>query len=774
MRLIPGPLILLLGSLGAVAITAPETLAQADAQVEQGSGTPAPGPLPGHSVHGEAFDEGPRRAAYLMGGTGKVRFPVTTKSPLAQQFVEQGVGQLHGFWYFEAERSFRQAASLDPDCAMAYWGMAMANASNEKRAKEFIKEAAKRKGAVTRREQLWIDTLHDFYHGTEKDAAKRARGYIRGLEAIVQEFPEDVEAKAFLAWKIWDSNGRLPITSHQAVDALLDQVFQADPMHPAHHYRIHLWDNEKPARAVASAARAGQSSPSIAHMWHMPGHTYSKLKRYEDAAFQQEASARVDHARMVRDRVMPYQIHNYAHNNEWLVRNLVFLGRVNDALDLAKNLAELPRHPKLNDPKKGGSGAALGRDRVMDVLTTHQMWDELIALSDTVYLTGDETPDQQLRRLRYLGVAYYAKGNGEKGAEQIAALEALQAKPQGGGEEKAADEKKAEENKEGGAKPDQPSTQPNRRGGRGRGQDRAKQVEKALAHVRGQQALSAGDYQTALDQFAKADDIRKEHLSLAHLQAGDKAKAEQLAKEAAAGDKNEAYPLANYVEVLYLCGKKDEAAEALRQLRHVSSQIDLTAPPYARLTPIAREFGYPADWRLPRTLPNDILPRPALDDLGPFRWHPSPAPSWSLPTADGRTVSLPDYRGRPVLVVFYLGYGCLHCVEQLNAFAPVAKDFGDAGVSIVAVSTDSADGLERSLATCKAEGGYPFPLVSDEGLGAFKAYHAYDDFERMPLHGTFLVDARGLVRWQDVSYQPFTDARFLLAECKRLLAQPAN
>ena len=67
-------------------------------------------------------------------------------------------------------------------------------------------------------------------------------------------------------------------------------------------------------------------------MWHMPGHIYSKLKRYADAAWQQEASARVDHAHMIRARLMPDQIHNFAHNNEWLIRNLIFIGRVHDAL----------------------------------------------------------------------------------------------------------------------------------------------------------------------------------------------------------------------------------------------------------------------------------------------------------------------------------------------------------------------------------------------------------------------------------------------------------
>src|ERR1700712_4547294 len=120
---------------------------------------PAPGPLPGHSSHGETFDEGPRHAAYLMGTTGSVSFPITTASPDAQKFFNQGIGQLHGFWFLEAERSFRQAAALDPQCAMAYWGMAMANLNNGSRAKGFIAEAVKQKGQanLSPREVGWID-----------------------------------------------------------------------------------------------------------------------------------------------------------------------------------------------------------------------------------------------------------------------------------------------------------------------------------------------------------------------------------------------------------------------------------------------------------------------------------------------------------------------------------------------------------------------------------------------------------------------------------------
>src|SRR5262249_11633789 len=149
----------------------------------------------------ETFDEGPRQKAYLMGGTGSVHFPISSKVPLAQQFFDQGVGQLHGFWYFEAERSFRQVAALDPASAMAYWGMAMANANHDKRRKSFIDKAVQKKSAATPREAAWIDALAAYYAAAD-DAARR-RKYVRDMEALVHDNPNDIEAKAFLALQIW-------------------------------------------------------------------------------------------------------------------------------------------------------------------------------------------------------------------------------------------------------------------------------------------------------------------------------------------------------------------------------------------------------------------------------------------------------------------------------------------------------------------------------------------------------------------------------------------
>src|SRR5207237_5540822 len=160
-----------------------------------------------------------------------------------------------------------------------------------------------------------------------------------------------------------------------------------------------------------------------------------------------------------------------------------------------------------------------------------------------------------------------------------------------------------------------------------------------------------------------------------------------------------------------------------------------------------------------------------LDSLGPFRWSPYSAPDWKFAGAEGGDLSLADCKNHPVLLVFYLGGKCPHCVEQLGLLADNAKDFEAQGIRIVAVSSSGGADLPPSSAA-KIKEAFPFALASDPSLKIFKAYRAYDDFEQMPLHGTFLIDGAGKVRWQDISYEPFSDVKFLLAESRRLLQFP--
>ena len=139
--------------------------------------------------------------------------------------------------------------------------------------------------------------------------------------------------------------------------------------------------------------------------------------------------------------------------------------------------------------------------------------------------------------------------------------------------------------------------------------------------------------------------------------------------------------------------------------------------------------------------------------------------------ADGKPLSFDRFRGKPVVMIMYLGSGCLHCVEQLQKFAPLTKQYEEAGISIVGISSEPLDTLTTSLAKLSPKEPITFPLGADPEYVVFKEYRAYDDFEKMPLHATYLIDGEGQVRWHDVSYEPFTDAQFLLDEAKRLLGR---
>jgi peroxiredoxin len=227
-------------------------------------------------------------------------------------------------------------------------------------------------------------------------------------------------------------------------------------------------------------------------------------------------------------------------------------------------------------------------------------------------------------------------------------------------------------------------------------------------------------------------------------------------------------PLAEFIELLWSAGEQKEAAERFQQLREMSGSADLELPVLARLAPIAASLNLPADWRSKPSPASDVGERPPLDRLGPYLWQPYPAPEWEVSDGKGGRFGLSQYHGKPVVLIFYLGYQCLHCAEQLQAFAPLAKEFEDTGIALVAISTDDDAGLAKSIENYKA-GAFPFPLAADSALTSFKAYRAFDDFEGRPLHATFFIDPAGLVRWQDISFEPFRDAHFVLGEARRAL-----
>jgi peroxiredoxin len=728
---------------------------------------------PGHSLHGEAFNEGPRQAAVLMAGMPKIEFPITTKSPEAQKFFTQGIAQQHGFWYFEAERSHRQASALDPDAAMPYWGMALANVNNEKRAKGFLAKAIERKAKASKREQLWITAMENFYKDDKRDKKQRQLDYIRDLESIVHELPDDIEAKAFLAWKIWDARNDAPISSLQAVDSLLDLVFAVNSMHPAHHYRIHLWDDSKPIRALKSDSLCGQTSPGIAHMWHMPGHTFSKLNRYDDAAWQQEASTRVDHAYMMRSLVLPDRIHNYAHNEEWLIRTWNELGRARDGISLAKALIENPRHPELNTLDKASSSASYGRTRLLETLIKWELWEEVITLSSTPFLEPAIQPSHEATRLRSLGIAQYGLAKGLELATTIKALEVLE-KKQAAEAAKKPDAKpaKGEEIRKAIviAQPESKSpTDVKKPEPKKQEKPVAKSIAESLAELRALKLmLDKAKPDLVRAALEKTGDTPKPRLIRYYLSLGDSKKAAELAKNAPQDldgsiAQTEAYAAADDLE---------QAKKSFERVRDRSYAMDRDLPVLPRLDKLAAKLGVTGDWRKPVPVRADSGKRPTLESLGPVHWSPSPAPEWSGIGMDSKPISSRDYAGKPTLVIFYVGNNCTHCMEQLRTFEGLAADFKKQGIEIIALSPDSGAEAPRANKWAQTKGGFSFTLVSAPNIETFRAYRAYDDFEKFPMHAVALVDGLQRLRWLDVTYKPFMDAKFILEESRRLLALP--
>jgi len=685
-------------------------------------------PAPGHSLHGEAFNDGPRHAAYLMAGMGKVHFPVTAPRE-AQPFIDQGVAQLHSFYYFEAERSFRQAAKIDPKCAMAYWGMAMANVNNNKRAREFVKEARKRAGGTNRHETLYLEALEAFHKEGTSDRDRR-RNCLLGLETIVQEFPGDIDARAWLAMVTWqNSTSGEGIGSRQAVDTLIDTVFRVEPMHPGgHHYRIHLWDSVKPIRAEKSAALYATAAPGIAHAWHMPGHTYSGLKRYADAAYQQEGSARVDHAYMIRDRVMPFELHNYAHNNQWLCTSYSHIGRARDAIAVARNLVEQPRDPQKNGPNDGGSAQRNGRIRWAEVLTRYELWDELIGATNCGALDWSSIPLEQVERAYTLGQAYAAKNGQAKLGSQIDALKKLS----------------------------------------------SSDAKAALAELDGLRLLARGEMAPAFDQFAKATSMRPESLARAHLAARNYGLAETTARKAADQNPNQVPPLAALVEILHAAGKDKEAQAAYRSLEPLARWADRDLPVLRRLETIVKRWRTDKTWTASASQATNsagtdetTINRIDLTTLGPLVWSPFAAEPFSRPDTAGASWSLAAHQGKTVLVIFFLGQKCAHCMQQLQLFGKEYETFRKSGIETVAISTDDLLAA-RDLKNNKDGIKFPMPILADPKLDLFKLYRAFDDFESLPLHGTFLIDAQGNVRFQRISADPFLEVDFIRAEAERV------
>ena len=151
---------------------------------------------------------------------------------------------------------------------------------------------------------------------------------------------------------------------------------------------------------------------------------------------------------------------------------------------------------------------------------------------------------------------------------------------------------------------------------------------------------------------------------------------------------------------------------------------------------------------------------------------PYSAPPLEVTGADGQRVTLDEYRGRNVMLVFYLGQECPHCMRQLHDIAKRRDDWSRLDTAVLAVSSAMPDKNAKAI---KELGELPLRLLSDNAHDNARRFHSYDDFEDMELHSTILIDRQGRVYWARNGGEPFGDMAFLVRQLESMnTAQAEN
>jgi len=257
---------------------------------------------------------------------GRVKFPVSCASAVHKPF-ERAVALLHSFWYLEAAKAFTEIAQADPDCAMAYWGLAMTQwtqiwsppqPASLKRGWDAV-EKAKAATARTPRERDFVAAAEAFFKDADKtDHRTRALAYGRAMEQMAQRYPDDVEVLAFYALSLQavaDPKDKTYASQKRSAE-LAEKIFMSEPDHPgAAHYMIHGYDYPPLAQqGLPAARRYALFAPSVPHALHMPSHIYVLLGMWPDTVRGNVAAAAAEKARGNPDdhmHALDYLVYGY-------------------------------------------------------------------------------------------------------------------------------------------------------------------------------------------------------------------------------------------------------------------------------------------------------------------------------------------------------------------------------------------------------------------------------------------------------------------------------
>jgi tetratricopeptide (TPR) repeat protein len=301
----------------------------------------------------------PSATTPLYTDLGTFSVPISTKIPLAQQYFDQGMRLTYAFNHAEAIKAFEEAARLDPNCAICYWGVALASGPNINAPMDSASGVAawgalERARAVrdhaSERERALIDALGRRYQAVPP-AVRGAldSAYAQAIGELAGRMPDDREVAVLHAealmdlrpWDYWEAIGK-PRPGTETAAAELTRVIAADSSHPgACHYFIHLYEATEPARALPCAERLAALMPGAGHIVHMPAHIYIRVGRYADAIEHNEHATHADSTYVASERASPTYAGLYVpHNFHFLGFAAMLAGREDVAVRSGKRTVE--------------------------------------------------------------------------------------------------------------------------------------------------------------------------------------------------------------------------------------------------------------------------------------------------------------------------------------------------------------------------------------------------------------------------------------------------
>lgn len=408
-----------------------------------GTGSPLilPKPVSASDASGAHAGE-THSTARLFDNLGNYHYPISTANPLAQRYFDQGLILAYGFNHTEAGRSFREAARLDPNCAMCYWGVALVlgpniNAPMEESAAsqawEAIQKAIALSQSASEKERAYIQALAKRYSPEPgKDRAKLDLAYADAMREVAQRYPDDLDGATLFAealmdttpWDYWEDSGE-PKPQGLEIMKALESVLERNPNHPgALHLYIHAVEKERPELGIGAADRLQNLVPGSGHLVHMPSHIYIRVGRYHDAAAANQKAIAADETYSASCHPQGiYPLAYMPHNHHFLWFAALMEGNSKIAMQAASQTAKV--EPKLlRQPELAGTLQHFYTIPFY-TLTRFGRWDEILATpapdGDLKYATGIWHYAR--------GMAFTAKGQIAGASRELEQLRAIAADP---------------------------------------------------------------------------------------------------------------------------------------------------------------------------------------------------------------------------------------------------------------------------------------------------------------------------------------------------------